>query len=1199
MLNYPFERLRSVRLYLLFILLLAVSGIIGRPVYAQTFVDISPSFVGDSVQITGINSRGDFCGDMYNKTDFIHFPFVYLTVPTVGLDTGFHRITDIGPAGVANVRDISESGVLVGDYRIGSTALRHAAKWVGGVLTDLDNNATRQSNAYSISASGLISGDGSMDDPVDTTKTIAFVFSSNGGGLTVLTPPQDSCKNAVNFVSMSSGGDIVANHGIVFGSPGGCIEELVLWSGGGGTYASRPSGFKMYDYSNYSGLINSSLQIIGELKGSGGVTLSRGILQKGLYTPMQSLSTPGKNAPQCINDRGQIGGTEGVAEGSRTVPHGTLYLPADAFGFTAGLYDMNTIVPDVNLTGFSTRIKSVKRLLPNGLMLVEVGSKFNGQFLHHILKPASVGPFVELSDGAMFGGPIANATFTLEKVGNDPPVYTTTFIDTVFSDNNGLVDLAFYVSNNLLKKGDSVRFTRIVSREPSVKHPGLLADAYRLEVDNGSFDSVGVLSFDTLTLSATAQSINVGHATMIYNLLVSLEWDADIAYLDSLEQAFRSMTNYAYDVVDGQLRFDTIMIVDDKLYWEIADIQIYADNMVHPHVNAIDGIKRNNDPIEMPRMWFGSEDNSRNHTFFSVPLSLSDPFEHRTLFHEFGHYALSFYDEYNFPSNGARCSSHPIPDLTYGFMDYTYTAGDPYASEMSSAVAYADNTCRNNKQWYKNRFSCWDQFALNGGAINNMIVKFIKPSERMLPAGLDFFPGPNTNMNLDILDYDVGALVVFPNAPTLPNGTRTALVDVRVPITGDSLPDARVRTTRVSDLRTTIQGNTASNGKIYVLGVGSSDIVYAAGWTRFQKNGLSLAAGNRVWMSAQGIIGIGDTLGLTMATVNGSFPVIPHLVLADSSTSFSIDVVNPFLVAPRMSHSSGSGAPIDYISSPSGSGYTAIIDSSLFSSGLITVWTTDDSGVTFFFDTDYSMIHGIGSIGAELKSAEGGAEVFFDSSTVGAYRAVLLSSAYPVLRNGLDPLARQAGLTYSLDSYPGGIVGTTNMTISYSQSDLLNAKNTYGEEFSIRIHRWDDITQRWVVVGGTVDTVLNQVATPITETGVYAAFTTDIISDIDDGIGDANSLPYRFKLSQNYPNPFNPSTVIEYSIDHAVHVKIELFNILGQKIRTLVDRKEKAGTHAINWDGTDASGALVATGVYLYRFEAGDYVETKKMLLLK
>lgn len=94
-------------------------------------------------------------------------------------------------------------------------------------------------------------------------------------------------------------------------------------------------------------------------------------------------------------------------------------------------------------------------------------------------------------------------------------------------------------------------------------------------------------------------------------------------------------------------------------------------------------------------------------------------------------------------------------------------------------------------------------------------------------------------------------------------------------------------------------------------------------------------------------------------------------------------------------------------------------------------------------------------------------------------------------------------------------------------------------------------------------------------------------------------LPLVFGLSQNFPNPFNPTTTIHYSIARDCHVKLEIYNVMGQKIKTLFNSQQKAGHNVVNWDGTNDAGINVSSGIYMYRIQAADFVNTKKMLLIK
>jgi hypothetical protein len=96
------------------------------------------------------------------------------------------------------------------------------------------------------------------------------------------------------------------------------------------------------------------------------------------------------------------------------------------------------------------------------------------------------------------------------------------------------------------------------------------------------------------------------------------------------------------------------------------------------------------------------------------------------------------------------------------------------------------------------------------------------------------------------------------------------------------------------------------------------------------------------------------------------------------------------------------------------------------------------------------------------------------------------------------------------------------------------------------------------------------------------------------GVEDEEGIPVKFSLTQNFPNPFNPQTVISYSLDKTADVRLEVFDLLGRKVQTLVNGEMDAGNHDFVWKGTE-QGA----GVYFYRLSADGRSETRKMVLLK
>ena len=137
----------------------------------------------------------------------------------------------------------------------------------------------------------------------------------------------------------------------------------------------------------------------------------------------------------------------------------------------------------------------------------------------------------------------------------------------------------------------------------------------------------------------------------------------------------------------------------------------------------------------------------------------------------------------------------------------------------------------------------------------------------------------------------------------------------------------------------------------------------------------------------------------------------------------------------------------------------------------------------------------------------------------------------------------------------------------------------------------------WISQTSGTSNYLNSVSIIDAYNGTAVGMTGTILRTTNGGVfvnQISSEIPERFSLYQNYPNPFNPSTKINYDIPKASYVKLIVYDVLGKKIATLVNEKLSSGSYEVDWNGSG-----YPSGVYFYKLTTGDYVETKKMILLK
>ena len=213
--------------------------------------------------------------------------------------------------------------------------------------------------------------------------------------------------------------------------------------------------------------------------------------------------------------------------------------------------------------------------------------------------------------------------------------------------------------------------------------------------------------------------------------------------------------------------------------------------------------------------------------------------------------------------------------------------------------------------------------------------------------------------------------------------------------------------------------------------------------------------------------------------------------------------------------------------------------------------------------------------------AVNGSNFFAGTRGEGVFLSTDVGNSWTAVNNGLAGLAKDVlSFAFSDDNifvstWRGGVYLSTNNGTNWTSVNTGAMDFDYGSVSTV---------QSLAVIG-------SELFAATRGAGVWRRPLTEMITDVEEL---EYNLPEKYLLEQNYPNPFNPSTTIKYSIPNASKVIIKIFDVLGNEIETLVSEEKPVSTFELNWNATN-----LPSGVYFYQLKAGDFIQTKKMILLK
>jgi hypothetical protein len=574
-------------------------------------------------------------------------------------------------------------------------------------------------------------------------------------------------------------------------------------------------------------------------------------------------------------------------------------------------------------------------------------------------------------------------------------------------------------------------------------------------------------ALQTLTLKKS-------NALVGFNIVVSVEWDANAGYLSELQQGFQSASDYLYDASNGQMLFERVTIYDNNQNMGDADYQVRASNQEWPRAD-VGGIVQNALwHVYLPRYWDGA---GGNHGSWTAPYG------YRTPIHEFGHYGLGLYDSYFYYDvdgikHDSDCTSQAMRfndtfDLNATIMDYQYNASE--FSDIGVPGLWSTE-CTYTDQWAELGVSDWEHIASYYSDTNS-------PPRWVIKTPADYggvVPGPHVQP------------VSGWSSVTIGNDASTGVCEP--PLTykvmdGSGTPIKGASVMLVKPTRTIDQGKTPLNGEITILGASNGDHLLVSEWgldLNYWANDLGIAT-VPVACGASSRSQVADVSPTEVTLEPAPFSV--YISTAPGAAADQMDITvkatTGLSAAPETSltqNGADSAVPVSLSYDAGLQAYTGTVtlDSSLPSLGSLHVKATDISSHVVEVGSQFALNPVALDQEITVWSSDGQVELHLPAGSLSGSGRLSIAPGQ-MAGSTLAHLVMLSG-PYTIQADQGiSLINPANLSLNY-----LNLSGSMGNVgiSSAQLYRWDG--QNWQALSSTFSHNEQMVSAPITTFGTYA-----------------------------------------------------------------------------------------------------------------